>query len=90
MSAETALKDLPKVDPSLKGQLEGFTPDKLKKTDTEEKTVLPSKEDIEKEKGQQALFQGIEGFNSANLKKTETQEKNPLPTKEVIEQEKNA
>ena len=47
-------------------------------------------EDIEKEKGQQALFQGIEGFNQSNLKKTETQEKNPLPTKEIIEQEKNA
>lgn len=90
MSTETALKDLPKVDPTLKGQLEGFTPDKLKKTDTEEKTILPSKEDIEKEKGQQALFQGIEGFNQSNLKKTETQEKNPLPTKEIIEQEKNA
>lgn len=44
MSAETALKDLPKVDSVLKEQLEGFTPDKLKHTQTEEKTLLPTKD----------------------------------------------
>ena len=42
--AETALKDLPKVDASLKNQLEGFTPDKLKNAQTEEKVALPTKE----------------------------------------------
>lgn len=44
MSTEASLKDLPKVDPSLKIQLEGFTPDKLKHASTEEKTTLPTKE----------------------------------------------
>lgn len=44
MSSEAALKDLPKVDSVLKEQLEGFSPDKLKKTDTAEKTALPTKE----------------------------------------------
>lgn len=38
--------------------------------------------DIDAEKGQQALRQGIEGFNPSALKKTETHEKNVLPTKE--------
>nr|ACP19741.1 thymosin-repeated protein 2 [Eriocheir sinensis] len=90
MSSEAPLKDLPKVDSVLKEQLEGFSPDKLKKTDTAEKTALPTKEDIDAEKGQQALCQGIEGFDPSALKKTETQEKNVLPTKEVIEQEKKA
>jgi len=90
MSTEAAVKDLPKVDSVLKEQLEGFSPDKLKKTDTSEKANLPTKEDIDAEKGQQALRHGIEGFNTSALKKTETQEKNVLPTKEVIEQEKKA
>lgn len=44
MSADAALKDLPKVDSVLKEQLEGFSQDKLKKTDTAEKTSLPTKE----------------------------------------------
>lgn len=44
MSSESTLKDLPKVDSVLKEQLEGFSPDKLKKTDTAEKTALPTKE----------------------------------------------
>lgn len=44
MSAETPLKDLPKVDPTLKGQLEGFSAVNLKKTETEEKIHLPNRE----------------------------------------------
>lgn len=44
MSAETPLKDLPKVDPTLKGQLEGFSAVNLKKIETEEKIHLPNKE----------------------------------------------
>merc|ERR1712212_1132993 len=74
--ASPTLKDLPKVDTDLKSQLEGFTPDKLKSSTTEDKTVLPTKEDIAAEKGQQALRAGIEGFDAAALKKTETCEKN--------------
>jgi len=88
--AATKLEDLPKVDASLKNQLEGFATDKLKPAQTEEKTALPTKEDIAAEKGEQELRKGIEGFDASALKKTETQEKNPLPTKEIIDQEKTA
>lgn len=42
--AAPALKDLPKVDDSLKSQLEGFSADKLSHTETKEKNVLPSAE----------------------------------------------
>ena len=38
--------------------------------------------DIDAEKGQQALRDGIEKFDPSGLKKTETTEKNVLPTKE--------
>ncbi|KAG7160123.1 Thymosin beta-like 2 [Homarus americanus] len=70
--------------------VEGFNAANLKHANTQEKVVLPAKEDIVAEKGQQALRQGIEGFNPSALKRTETQEKNKLPTKEEIEQEKKA
>jgi len=91
MAAECPkLKDCPKVDATLKGQLEGFSSDKLKSAQTTEKSVLPTKADIAAEKCQQAVKAGIEGFDSSALKKTETQEKNPLPTKEIIDQEKSA
>lgn len=39
-----ALKDLPRVDETLKSQLEGFNPEKLKDVDTQEKVVLPTAE----------------------------------------------
>nr|3U9D_B Chain B, Thymosin beta-4, Chimeric protein [synthetic construct]3U9D_D Chain D, Thymosin beta-4, Chimeric protein [synthetic construct] len=45
-----SLKDLPKVAENLKSQLEGFDKSKLKKTETQEKNPLPSKETIEQEK----------------------------------------
>lgn len=38
------LEDLPKVAVDLKTQLEGFTPDKLKDTVTQEKIILPTAE----------------------------------------------
>lgn len=39
-----ALKDLPKVAIDLKSQLEGFSPESLKNTDTQEKIILPTAE----------------------------------------------
>lgn len=39
-----ALKDLPKVAIDLKSQLEGFSTEKLKNIDTQEKIVLPTAE----------------------------------------------
>lgn len=38
------LEDLPKVAVDLKSQLEGFSTDQLKNTDTQEKVVLPTAE----------------------------------------------
>ncbi|XP_042865184.1 uncharacterized protein LOC122248830 isoform X13 [Penaeus japonicus] len=88
MSAETPLKDLPKVDPTLKGQLEGFSAVNLKKIETEEKIHLPNKEDIETERTHQSLFQGVTGFDKTSMRHAETQEKVTLPAKEDIETEK--
>lgn len=44
--AAPALKDCPKVAIDLKSQLEGFSTDDLKNTDTCEKIILPSAEGI--------------------------------------------
>ncbi|KAG7160122.1 Thymosin beta-like 1 [Homarus americanus] len=82
MSTETHLKDLPKVDTALKGQLEAFTPDKLKKIDTEEKVTLPTKDDVEQEKQHLELVDNIKQFRSDKLKRTSTSEKIVLPTPE--------
>jgi len=82
-------EELPKIAVDLKSEIENEH--KLKPAETEEKVVLPSKEEIEQEKTHQELVKGIESFNpDASLKHAETQEKNPLPTKEIIEQEKAA
>lgn len=42
--ASPSLKDLPHVSPTVKSELEGFSADKLKHTETVEKVVLPTKE----------------------------------------------
>merc|ERR1712142_954112 len=89
MSAQTPLKDLPKVDSTLKGELEKFSSSNLKKTETEEKVHLPNAEDMAAEKQLQAHQQAIEGFNTSQLKHAETKEKVVLPAKEDIESEKN-
>ena len=46
MAAPTSppLKDLPRVSPTVKSELEQFSADKLKHTETVEKVVLPTKE----------------------------------------------
>ncbi|KAF0311058.1 Thymosin beta [Amphibalanus amphitrite] len=90
MAAPTSptLKDLPKVAPNVKSELEGFTPDKLKHTETQEKVVLPTKEDVEQEKQHNALLEGVEKFDAERLKKTETQEKNRLPSPDDVQQER--
>merc|ERR1712193_427908 len=89
MSAQTPLKDLPKVDSTLKGELEKFSSSNLKKTETEEKVHLPNAEDMAAEKQLQAHQQAIEGFNTSQLKHAETKEKVVLPAKEDIETERN-
>ena len=81
-------EELPRIADTLKSELEGQI--KLKHTETQEKVVLPTKTDLEQEKGQQNLLKSIEAFSPEKLHHTDTEEKNPLPTKEVIEAEKQA
>ncbi|KAH9419437.1 thymosin beta cib [Dermatophagoides pteronyssinus] len=87
MSSPTK-EELPRIDDCLKNELVGEH--KLKHTETQEKVVLPSKTEIEQEKGQQQLLKSIETFEAEKLHHAKTEEKNPLPTKEVIEAEKKA
>jgi len=53
-----------------------------------EKVILPSSEDIAKERTEQAIKAGIENFDSSALKSVSTEEKVILPSKEDIEAEK--
>ncbi|KAG8199898.1 hypothetical protein JTE90_015886 [Oedothorax gibbosus] len=85
-------EELPKVSNEFKNELEKFDSAKMKKTDTQEKNPLPSKEVLTQEKvyeRKQVVLQGLSGFDRSKLRKTVTVEKNIIPTKEVIEQEKS-
>jgi hypothetical protein len=89
MAAATPVKDLPKemlIADSIKGQLMGEI--KLKPTDSAEKNVLPTAEDMKQEKTHQGIMTGIAGFQAENLKPTETKEKVVLPGQEDIQNEK--
>lgn len=79
-------EELPKIDETIKAQLEADH--SLKHVETEEKNVLPSAEQIEKEKSQQELLKNIESFPKQQLNPTHTEEKNTLPSVTQIEQEK--
>jgi len=80
-----SLKDLPKIsNPLAKELLESHH---LRHTETEEKVVLPTPEQIAREKTEQSLLSEI--TESVALKKTETNEKNVLPTAEEILLEKS-
>ncbi|XP_075736695.1 thymosin beta cib isoform X3 [Rhipicephalus microplus] len=80
----------PRVADEIQQELASFNASSLKHTETQEKVLLPSKEDIESEKEHKQMIEGIETFDPSKLKHAETSVKNPLPTKEVIEQEKAA
>ena len=76
----------PKPDMSALNQ---FDMSSLKKTETKEKNLLPTKYTIEQEKAAESPgVIEIPTFDKSKLKRTETIEKNSLPTKETIEQEK--
>lgn len=79
-------EELPKIDGCIKAELEADR--SLKHVETEEKNVLPSAEQIEKEKTQQQLLKNIESFSKEELKPAQTEEKNTLPSVTQIEQEK--
>jgi len=81
-------QDLPKpLTNPLKTEL--LTEHQLRSVQTEEKVVLPSKEEIESEKSQQRLRKSIESFDEKTLKATETLEKQVLPTADDIKAEHN-
>merc|ERR1712042_37033 len=88
MSAQTPLKDLPKVDSTLKGELEKFPSSNLKKTETEEKVYLPNAEEVQQAKQEQDHLNGIRGASPNKLKRTSTKEKLVLPTAEDMAAEK--
>jgi hypothetical protein len=68
----------------LRESIETFDKDKLKKTSTVEKTVLPDTNVLNQER----TIHNIEEFDKSKLKHADTEEKNPLPDKDTIEQEK--
>lgn len=84
--ASTNKEELPKIDGCIKAELEADH--SLKHVETEEKIVLPSAEQINKEKTQQQLLKNIESFPKQQLKPAQTEEKNTLPSVTQIEQEK--
>ncbi|PAV85242.1 hypothetical protein WR25_00999 [Diploscapter pachys] len=88
MSTEHApsVDELPKISPDLAQAVMGRV--ELKKVETQEKQILPTKEDIQTEKQHKELTDKIEEFNTSDLKHAETQEKQILPTQEDISREK--
>ncbi|CAI2357919.1 unnamed protein product [Caenorhabditis sp. 36 PRJEB53466] len=81
-----AVTELPKMNEELAGAVrEGL---ELKKVETTEKNILPTKEDVEVEKQLVERIHEIEHFDSSKLKSTPVKEKMVLPSTEDIKQEK--
>jgi len=78
-----ALKDLPKIEETLKDQL--VKPHDLKKIEVSEKVVLPSAEDLKQEKTVEGVLKGVEGFSSDKLTPVKTKE--PMSGAEVAKNE---
>uniref|UniRef100_A0A182FJ19 Thymosin beta n=2 Tax=Anopheles albimanus TaxID=7167 RepID=A0A182FJ19_ANOAL len=83
-----AAAEYPRVGADFKSELESFRPETLTKADTQEKNPLPTAEDVQSERAQRSVFEGIESFDASQLKHAETCEKNPLPDQEAIKAEK--
>lgn len=84
--ATSPKEELPKIDGGIKAELE--QDHELKHVETEVKDVLPSAEQIDQERTQRKLIEGIETFPKQQLKPAQTEEKNTLPDITQIEQEK--
>lgn len=78
-----ALKDLPKIEGSLKDEL--VKPHELKKTEVAEKIALPTAEDLKQEKTREGVLKGVEGFTADKLTPVKTRE--PLSGAEVAKNE---
>ncbi|CAB3400016.1 unnamed protein product [Caenorhabditis bovis] len=81
-----AVSQLPKMDEDLAGAVRSGL--ELKKVQTQEKNVLPTKEDVECEKKLVERIHEIEHFDSTKLKATPVKEKVVLPSQEDIKKEK--
>lgn len=66
------VKDLPKIQDSLKGEL--LSPHQLKETKVSEKNVLPTADDVKAEKTHQGLINGVEKFSPEQLHHVKTRE----------------
>ncbi|CAI4223696.1 unnamed protein product [Auanema sp. JU1783] len=84
MSASIA--DLPKIPVDIAEAVTGKV--ELRKVETQEKNVLPTKEDVVQERQHVEMMNGIENFSANQLNKTETQEKVVLPSSDDIKAEK--
>jgi len=68
----SSVKELPKIESTLKGEL--LSPHHLKETKVSEKNVLPTESDIAQEKTHQGLIQGVETFTPEKLHHVKTRE----------------
>ncbi|CAD6187414.1 unnamed protein product [Caenorhabditis auriculariae] len=82
-----ALAELPKLPEEISDSLISKGKE-LRKVETSEKNVLPTKEDVEEEKKHVEMITGIEKFDNSQLKTIETAEKVVLPTSEDIKAER--
>eukprot|EP00092_Neocalanus_flemingeri_P084517 GFUD01106193.1.p1 GENE.GFUD01106193.1~~GFUD01106193.1.p1 ORF type:complete len:119 (-),score=31.85 GFUD01106193.1:33-389(-) len=85
----TTVKDLPKdliIVDGLKGEL--LKEHKLKPTESSEKNLLPTADDVQQVKTQLNTLTGIAGFKSVSLKPTETLEKVVIHGEDDIKTEK--
>jgi len=78
-SDAAAVKDLPKIGDTLKGEL--LSPRNLKDVETAEKNVLPTADDVKAEKTHNSLIDGVENFSAEKLKSVKTRE--PASGKDV-------
>ncbi|KJH44494.1 thymosin beta-4 family protein [Dictyocaulus viviparus] len=81
-----SLADLPKIPAEIASAVIGKV--ELKKVSTLEKNILPTKEDVTKERQHAAILSGIENFSANQLKHSPLEEKIALPSSEDIIQEK--
>jgi hypothetical protein len=74
--------------PSLIDELQNFEPAALKHAEVQDKSVLPTKEDIDTERRVKGVLEGVESFNKTQLRQVSTDEKQVIPDKETIELER--
>ena len=69
-------------------EISSFETSTLKATETQEKILLPTGDEITRERVHRELLTDIESYDTSNLAATEIDEKIVLPDSETIQQEK--